>query len=77
MCVVANFAVGNIQKPEPQVEGKLWVGVGYLAAEAGYSNGSVAAIGVGGVAHAAMEGAIWGAVFGSGVGAVAGAVAGL
>lgn len=75
MCFVANIIVNDMQKAKPQ--GKFWVGVTYLAAEAGHSNEKVAAIGVFGVAHAAMEGAVWGAVFGGPAGAAAGVVAGL
>ncbi len=75
MCVLANVTVSNLQKVKTQ--GKFWVGVTYLAAEAGHSNEKVAAIGVLGVAHTAMEGAVWGAVIGGPAGVAAGVVAGL
>ncbi|WP_108213052.1 hypothetical protein [Pontibacter mucosus] len=56
--------------------GKAWVAITYAMAESGASNEATAAIGVFGVAHAAMEGAIWGTVAGP-AGVAAGVVAGL
>lgn len=54
-----------------------WVGVTYAMAENGATNEETAAVGVFGVFHAGMHGAIWGATVGGPAGAIAGIVVGL
>jgi hypothetical protein len=65
------------QKQSRPADAKFWVGVTYaMSKQHKYSDETIAGIGVFGVAHAAMEGAIWGTVGGP-AGIVAGAAAGL
>jgi len=74
--ICAIFAIASSFKLERR-NGKLWVGVGYIAAKNNVSAAGGVVIGVAGVADSALQGFAWGLAFGGVAGAIAGAAVGL
>lgn len=77
MLIASCFSFAVLSKKGSALEnGKAWIAITYAMSESGASNKEVAAVGIFGVAHAAIEGAIWGTVAGP-AGMAAEVVAGL
>lgn len=73
LCASSAFLV----KEKHNQAGKLYAGIGYVAAKNGASPEAGLAIGVIGVVDSAVQGAAFGAAFGGPVGVIAGAAVGL
>lgn len=70
------FSVASVSKVEV-ADGKIWLGIGYLAAKKGASAEAGLAVGSVGLLHTTIHSIAWGAAFGGPAGAAAGLVVGV